>query len=114
MRATGRDRELGVEIRLLGPLEAQRAGRSVALGGATPRALLAVLALEPGRVVSVDRLVDSLWPCDAPDTATHAIQVYVSRLRKALGASSIATRVPGYVCELDPEYVDVHRFARLA
>jgi DNA-binding SARP family transcriptional activator len=114
VRATARDRDLGIEIRLLGPLEALRGGRPVSLGGATPRALLAVLALEPGRVVSVDRLLESLWPGEAPDTATHAIQVYVSRLRKALGTSSIATRAPGYVCDLDPECVDVHRFARLA
>ena len=67
------------------PDRGDAAGEPVALGGPKPRALLAVLALEPGRVVSVDRLVEALWPGDPPETAAHAVQVYVSQLRKALG-----------------------------
>ena len=102
-----------VELRLLGPIEVERDGVASALGGQKPRALLAVLALESGRVVSVDRLVETLWPGDPPETAAHAVQVYVSQLRKALGPV-IATRAPGYVLELDPEHVDAHRFSRLA
>ena len=101
-----------LDVRLLGPIEAERDGAPVALGGPKPRALLAVLALEPGRVVSVDRLVEALWPGDPPETAAHAVQVYVSQLRKALGPV-IATRAPGYELELAPERVDLHRFARL-
>jgi DNA-binding SARP family transcriptional activator len=102
-----------IEVRLLGPLEAGRGDRPVALGGPKPRALLAVLALELGRVVSSDHLVEALWPGDAPETASHAVQVYVSQLRKALGPV-IVTRPPGYALELDPDAVDVHRFVRLA
>jgi DNA-binding SARP family transcriptional activator len=102
-----------LEVRLLGPIEVERDGEPAALGGQKPRTLFAVLALEPGRVVSVDRLVEALWPGEPPDTAAHAIQVYVSQLRKALGPV-IATRAPGYVLELDPERVDTHRFTRLA
>jgi DNA-binding SARP family transcriptional activator/tetratricopeptide (TPR) repeat protein len=102
-----------LEVRLLGPIEVERGGEHVALGGQKPRALLAVLALEPGRVVSVDRLVEALWPGDQPETAPHAVQVYVSQLRKALGPV-IATRPPGYVLDVDPERVDSHRFSRLA
>jgi DNA-binding SARP family transcriptional activator/tetratricopeptide (TPR) repeat protein len=101
-----------LEVRLLGPIEAERNGTPVALGGPKPRALLAVLALEPGRVVSVDRLVEALWPGEPPETSAHAVQVYVSQLRKALGPV-IATRAPGYELELAPDRVDVHRFARL-
>ena len=71
-----------------------------------------MLALEPGRVVSVDRLVEALWPGEPPETAAHAVQVYVSQLRKALGPV-IATRAPGYELELAPDRVDVHRFVRL-
>jgi len=84
------------------------------VAGPKPRALLAILALEVGHVVSADRLVEELWPEEPPDTAAHAVQVYVSQLRKALGAHAISTRRPGYVLELDPERIDVHRFARLA
>jgi DNA-binding SARP family transcriptional activator len=102
-----------LEVRLLGPIEAARGDTSVRLGGPKPRALLAVFALDPGRVVSVDALVEALWPGDPPETAAHAVQVYVSQLRKALGPV-IATRAPGYELELDPERIDVHRFLRLA
>jgi DNA-binding SARP family transcriptional activator/tetratricopeptide (TPR) repeat protein len=102
-----------LDVRLLGPIEAERNGTPVPLGGPKPRTLLAVLALEPGRVVSVDRLVEALWPGDPPETAAHAVQVYVSQLRKALGPV-IATRAPGYELELPPERVDVHRFVKLA
>jgi DNA-binding SARP family transcriptional activator len=102
-----------LEVRLLGPIEVERGGEPVALGGQKPRTLFAVLALEPGRVVSADRLVEALWPGDPPETAAHAVQVYVSQLRKVLGPV-IATRAPGYVLELAPERVDAHRFARLA
>ena len=101
-----------LDVRLLGPIEAERDGVPVALGGPKPRTLLAVLALEPGRAVSVDRLVEALWPGDTPETAAHAVQVYVSQLRKALGPV-IATRAPGYELEIAPERVDLHRFARL-
>ena len=102
-----------LDVRLLGPIEAVRDGTPVSLGGQKPRTLLAVLALELGRVVSVDRLVEALWPGDPPETAAHAVQVYVSQLRKALGPV-IATRAPGYELELPAERVDVHRFTKLA
>ena len=58
-----------LDVRLLGPIEVERDGTRVALGGQKPRALLAVLALDPGRVVSVDRLVEALWPGEPPETA---------------------------------------------
>jgi DNA-binding SARP family transcriptional activator len=103
-----------LEVRLLGPLEVERRGRVLTIGGPKPRALLTLLALEAGRVVSVDQLVESLWPGEQPGTAAHAVQVYVSQLRKAVGTNAIGTRPPGYVLEVDPGQVDVHRFARLA
>ncbi len=101
-----------LELRLLGPLEALKRGQPVALGGPKPRALLAVLALDLGRVVSVDRLVEDLWPGTPPETAAHAVQVYVSQLRKALG-DVLARQGPGYSLALDPDQVDFHRFTRL-
>ena len=87
MGASRRAAHAELEVRLLGPLEVKRGDDSVALGGLKPRALLAALALEVGRVVSVDRLVEDLWPGRAPETAFHAVQVYVSQLRKVLPAS---------------------------
>ena len=102
-----------VEVRLLGSIEALRDGSPVALGGPKPRTLLAVLALDLGRVVSVDRLVEALWPGDAPDTAPHAVQVYVSQLRKALGPSH-RHAVAGLRARARAGSVDLHRFTRLA
>ena len=67
---------------VLGPLEARRDGLPVALGGTKQRALLAVLLLHAGEVVSTDRLIDELWGDDPPPTAAHTVQVFVSRLRK--------------------------------
>ena len=107
-----RQAESTLDVRLLGPLEVRRDGGEVSSGGPKPRTLLAVLALEPGRVVSVDALVEALWPRDPPETASHAVQVYVSQLRKALGEGAIETRAQGYVLALDPFAVDVHRFTR--
>src|SRR5919197_5653488 len=101
-------------FRLLGPLEVLDRERRVQLGGPKPRALVAVLALQPRRVVSVDRLVDDLWGENAPESAAHAVKVYVSQLRKVLGRDTIVTRAPGYVLELPPGSLDLQRFADVA
>ena len=74
----------GFRVELLGPVEAWVDGKQVALGGPRPRALLAVLALRRGRVVSYERLIDELWGEDPPAQARDTLQVNVSRLRKAL------------------------------
>src|SRR5687768_11321809 len=95
-------RSSGVEYRILGPLEAVEAGRPVPLGGAKQRALLAVLLLEANRPVSGDRLVEALWGESPSATPHHAVQVYVSQLRKALGGAAIVTRTPGYLVAVEP------------
>ncbi|MGW7080274.1 BTAD domain-containing putative transcriptional regulator [Streptomyces sp. NPDC054866] len=102
------------DYRLLGPVEAWRAGRRLSLGGPKPRALLAALLLEPGRVVSVDALIDAIWGERPPDTARSLIQSYVSALRRALSADAIETRPPGYLIHADATLVDRVEFERLA
>ena len=103
-----------MEFRILGPLEVTADGREIALGGTRQRAVLAILVLHRGEVVSVDRLIDALWGERPPATATKTVQVYVSRLRKELGEEGlIATRGGGYVLEASPDEVDAERFARL-
>jgi YVTN family beta-propeller protein len=103
-----------MEFRILGSLEVVDGGRPVPLGGARQRAVLAILLLRRGEVVSVDRLVDELWGEQPPDTAVKTVQVYVSRLRKALGQGVVVTRAGGYALEIDAESVDAGRFERLA
>jgi DNA-binding SARP family transcriptional activator/ABC-type transport system substrate-binding protein len=103
-----------VEFRLLGPVEALRDGSSVALGGAKPKALLALLLLHANEVVSRDRLIDTLWGDREPGTAGHSLDVQVSRLRKALEPYELVlTRSGGYVLEVDREAIDAQRFERL-
>jgi DNA-binding SARP family transcriptional activator/class 3 adenylate cyclase len=74
-----------MELRVLGPLELARDGVPIRVGGPKERALLAVLALEAGRAVPEDRLIEVLWGDDPPRTATRTLQAYLSRLRRALG-----------------------------
>src|SRR5262245_46514102 len=105
-----------MEVRLLGGLEAVgEGGVPLAMQGAELRALLAILALDAGRVVATDRLIESLWQEDAPAGVANSLQQLVSKLRKALGvAATVATRPPGYVLEVEADQVDVHRLDRLA
>src|SRR5690349_10357136 len=99
---------------LLGPVTAEAAGAPLALGGLKQRAVFAMLALNPGRVVALDRLVDELWPEEPPSRATLGLQSYVSRLRRVLAAAAgtdadvprIVTRPPGWVLDVDPRLVD--------
>ena len=102
-----------MEFRILGPLEVFDDGRSVDVGAAKQRALLAFLLLNANRVVSSDRLIDALWGERAPGTAQKALQVYVSQLRKALGRDRILTRAPGYELRVEPGELDLERFAEL-
>src|SRR4051794_14136671 len=103
-----------MEFRILGPLEVIDRGDPIALGGAKQRALLAALLLTPNRAVSVDRLIDALWPTRPPAAAANALQYHVSQLRKLLGdGGRIVTQEPGYVIRVDPDQVDLLRFERL-
>src|SRR5205085_12304631 len=103
-----------LDFRVLGPLEVCAGNQVLALGGLQQRALLALLVLRANELVPTDELVDALWGESPPATATTTVQVYVSRLRKTLGAEQIATRSPGYVLHAEPEQVDLARFERLA
>jgi DNA-binding SARP family transcriptional activator len=72
-----------------------------------------MLLLSANQTVSRDRLVDGLWGEKAPEKVAKSIQTYISRLRKILPPAILRTRPPGYVLELQPEQLDVHRFERL-
>jgi DNA-binding SARP family transcriptional activator len=104
-----------VEFRVLGPLEVLDDGRPLDLGAPRQRALLAFLLLHPNEVVSTDRLSEALWPHEIPRTASKAIQVYVSALRKALGDSRgvLETRGSGYLLHVGSGELDLHEFERL-
>jgi DNA-binding SARP family transcriptional activator len=102
-----------VDFRILGPLEVLDDGRALELGGAKQRAVLAVLLLRANHVVSRDELIEAIWGERVPETATKALQVYVSQLRKALGRDRILTRAPGYQLRVDAGELDLDRFQAL-
>ncbi len=102
-----------MELRILGPLEVADGEKTIALGGPKQRALLAILLLSAGDVVSTDRIVDELWGSEPPAKSAHTVQVYVSNLRKALGEHGrdlLVTRAPGYCVEVDAASFDLARF----
>ncbi len=102
-----------LEFRILGPLEVADAGEPVQLHGQKQRALLALLLLEPNRVVSTDRIIDSLWGEEPPKTAATSLQNFVSQLRKLLGPATLLTKPPGYELRLEQEQLDFEQFRRL-
>ena len=101
------------EFRVLGPFEARENGRALAIGAGKQRALLTLLLLGAGEVVSTDRLIDALWGESPPASALNSVHVYVSQLRKVLGDGCLITRGRGYQCVLEPEQLDLVRFKRL-
>jgi DNA-binding SARP family transcriptional activator len=102
-----------VEFRVLGPVEAVVDGRPIPLPATKPRALLAVLLLSRNRAIPVSELVTELWGDEPPETATKALQVHVSQLRKAIGADRVLTKPPGYSVRVEDGELDLDRFDRL-
>ncbi|MFG3438727.1 BTAD domain-containing putative transcriptional regulator [Nonomuraea sp. NPDC047897] len=112
-----------LEFRLFGPLEVTAGGRGVLdLGTRKQRALVAMLAMEPGRVVSLDRLIGQLWADEPPAGATRTLQAYIAPLRRALEPERLPrtppkvllTREPGYLLDVTPGQVDLWRFTAWA
>jgi DNA-binding SARP family transcriptional activator/ABC-type branched-subunit amino acid transport system substrate-binding protein len=100
------------EFGILGPLTVHNGQGELDLGGSRQRALLALLLLGRGKTVSADRLVDDLWGVSQPAGAAKTLQVYVSRLRAALGDGLIVRRGPGYALEIGAGRLDADRFER--
>jgi len=104
-----------VRYGILGTTQANRTdGTPVALGGPRLRALLAALALRPGRALSPDVLIADIWGLDPPADAAGALQALVGRLRRALGHAAVISVDGGYRLCAEPDAVDLHRFERLA
>ncbi|MDQ3767692.1 MAG: winged helix-turn-helix domain-containing protein, partial [Actinomycetota bacterium] len=103
-----------IEFRVLGPLEVLRDGKPVRIPGDKERALLALLVIHGGEVISSDQLIEQLWGEVLPDNPANALQAVVSRLRRGLGRDGvIVTRKPGYALHAGSEAVDAARFEDL-
>jgi SARP family transcriptional regulator, regulator of embCAB operon len=106
-----------MEFRLLGSFEANQDGRPVDVGSRRQeRCLLAILLLDAGRIVPIDRIVDLLWDGDPPGSARAVVHTYVGRLRAALRPRGVAivTRPGGYLVQADGHAVDVAEFTAAA
>jgi DNA-binding SARP family transcriptional activator/tetratricopeptide (TPR) repeat protein len=104
-----------VRFRILGPLEVWTDEGWSGIGAPKWRALLAMLLLHPGEVVSTDRLIAGLWGEDPPDRAANLVSVYVLRLRRLIGdpqggGGMLATRAPGYQLRLEAGDLDAAVF----
>ncbi|MFD4872938.1 BTAD domain-containing putative transcriptional regulator [Streptomyces sp. NPDC058420] len=108
-------------IRVLGSLDAETNETPIALGGPRQRALLALLVVARGQVVSVDRLIEDLWGGEPPAQALKTLQSYISNLRKLLEAGRaprahpklLVSAPPGYALRLPEDALDASRFERL-
>lgn len=109
----------GLEFRVLGSLQVRAGGRELSVGGPRQRAVLATLLLSPGRVVSVDALMEQVWNGRPPTTGRAQIAICVAGLRKVFRAAGceqpvIVTAPPGYLLSLDGHRLDAAEFTRRA
>lgn len=114
---------IGMQVKILGHLEADLNGRTVAPTAAKPRQILALLALHAGQVVSISTLIDEVWGERVPRSANATIQSYILQLRRLISAALggmdgakdiLVTRFNGYALEIPPDSVDAQGFERLA
>ncbi|MFE1269832.1 BTAD domain-containing putative transcriptional regulator [Streptomyces sp. NPDC058758] len=107
-----------MRFRLLGPLEVAGPGGPALITAERQRVVLAVLLLEPNRIVPTDRLVDAVWGASPPPTARAQIQICVSMVRASMAkvglAEVILTRSPGYLAEVGDDELDLQVFERAA
>src|SRR5262245_20914489 len=117
---------MDAEIKVLGSLEVSVNGTSIVPNASKPRHLLAMLAMNVGKLVTSSTLIEELWANNAPRSAISTLQTYVlslrNHIRDALAPSGeeslvrqvLGTRHAGYVLQVESEAVDVIRYTRLA
>ena len=100
-----------MRLGLLGPLQVvDDTGVELAIGARKARAVLALLALRPGSVVTPAELIEAVWGDSPPRSAAKTLQTYVSALRRVLPAGAIETTPGGYRLCLSSIDVDIVQF----
>ena len=109
-----------VDFHILGPVEVLSGGCRVGIEGRRTRVLLAMLLVWRNRTVSLDALIDGLWPQIPPLSARSSLHAYVSRLRRTLAAAGpmaggerLKRKPPGYELRTLDGEVDADRFERM-
>jgi tetratricopeptide (TPR) repeat protein/DNA-binding SARP family transcriptional activator len=111
-----------MEIRLLGPIEVLAAGHRMPVGPPQRQVVLAALAADAGRLVPTETLIDRVW--DDPPAGVHAaVHAHVTGVRRLVDEAAMAAgggsgvrvvyRTGGYLLDIEPDRVDLHRFRRL-
>ena len=102
---------------ILGPLRVTDGTQTLPVSGPKIRVVLATLLIRSGQIVPLEDLIGEVWGEHPPRRATAALYVYVSQLRKLLGADGegpIHTETPGYVLRTGPDELDLQQFQTLA
>lgn len=111
-----------MEFRLFGEVEVLTAGGSLDVGTPRQQAVLAALIIDAGRPVAIETLIDRVWNDSPPAEARNVLYSHLSRIRQLLkqaaglsdtAAVRVERRHAGYVLDVDPDLVDLHRFGRL-
>ena len=110
-----------VDVQLLGPVELSAEGRAVEVGPPQRRTVMAALAVDVGRPVTVDAVIERVWGPHPPDGARGAVHTHVARIRRMCEQAAETAREPlslvrrsgGYLLEARPDQVDVYRFRQL-
>lgn len=112
-----------MDLRLLGPVEVYAGGVPLELGVPQRQVVLVALAVDVGRVVPRQTLIDRVWECAPPASAEAAVHVHVTHLRRLLERvnaaedrlvpASLDRRAGGYLLRAEPEEVDMYRFRRM-
>ncbi|QFZ24404.1 tetratricopeptide repeat protein [Saccharothrix syringae] len=102
-------------VGVLGTLEARQGDRELPVGHARRRSVLAALAVDAGRLLPADVLVDRVWGERPPVRARSTLRTYLTHLRRTLAPTGLAIlrRDGGYLLDTGPDTVDLHRFHRL-
>jgi DNA-binding SARP family transcriptional activator len=105
-----------MDLRVLGPLEVKVHEHELPLGPRKQRVVLATLVLDANRVVTLDELIDEVWPERPPASATANVQSYAAAIRRLLehadtsSRQRLVKRANGYVLNLDTEELDLLQF----
>jgi DNA-binding SARP family transcriptional activator/tetratricopeptide (TPR) repeat protein len=108
-----------MEFRLFGAVELWAAGRLLDVGTPRQQQVLAALVVDTGRPVAIETLIDRVWDDTPPAEARNVLYSHLSRIRRLFAqaagitgetAAGITRRHAGYVVDVDPDMVDLHRF----
>jgi DNA-binding SARP family transcriptional activator/tetratricopeptide (TPR) repeat protein len=111
-----------MEFRLLGEVQLRVGELLLNVGAARQQAVLAALVVDAGKPVSIETMVDRVWDDNPPNQARSVLYSHLSRLRQLLRQANaldgqpvvrVERRHAGYVLDVEPDLVDVHRFRRL-